>query len=142
KCPCSVTSAFLRSRSRPTRCTTGFASASTGSRRARCYNSGRNEPKSPGGVPMKAIRVNTPGGPEVLRYEDVADPTPKAGQATVKAPAPGITYPDRHGRRGREKGPRPPPPGGEAGGRAPAGGRRGSEVKAGDKVAYRGVPGA
>jgi NADPH:quinone reductase-like Zn-dependent oxidoreductase len=27
---------------------------------------------------MKAIRVQTPGGVEALRYEDVATPTPKA----------------------------------------------------------------
>src|SRR5215510_9591708 len=103
KCPCSVTSAFLRSRSRPTRCTTGFAGASTGSRRARCYNSGRNEPKFPGGVPMNAIRVNAPGGPEVLRYEDVADPTPKAGEATVKVDAVGINYIDVYQRSGQYK---------------------------------------
>ena len=39
---------------------------------------------------MKAIRVNAPGGPEVLRYEDVAEPAPKAGEAVVKVDAAGI----------------------------------------------------
>ena len=43
---------------------------------------------------MKAIRVNAPGGPEVLRYEDTPEPTPKAGEATVKVDAAGINYID------------------------------------------------
>ena len=52
---------------------------------------------------MKAIRVNTPGGPEVLRYEDVADPAPKAGEATVKVDAAGINYIDVYQRSGQYK---------------------------------------
>ena len=43
---------------------------------------------------MKAIRVNTPGGPEVLRFEDVPEPTPKAGEAMVKIDAAGLNYID------------------------------------------------
>ena len=30
---------------------------------------------------MKAIRVHTPGGPEAMKLEEVAGPTPAAGQA-------------------------------------------------------------
>src|SRR5580765_702173 len=52
---------------------------------------------------MKAIRVNAPGGPEVLHYEDVADPTPKAGEATVKVDAAGINYIDVYQRSGQYK---------------------------------------
>ena len=32
---------------------------------------------------MKAIRVHTPGGPEVLRYEDVPDPAAGPGDGSV-----------------------------------------------------------
>ena len=32
---------------------------------------------------MKAVRAHEIGGPEVLKYEDVADPVPEAGQALV-----------------------------------------------------------
>ena len=39
---------------------------------------------------MKAIRVHAFGGPEVLRYEDVADPSPKPGEVVVKIEAAGL----------------------------------------------------
>ena len=32
---------------------------------------------------MKAVRIHEDGGPEVLRYEDAPDPTPKAGEVLV-----------------------------------------------------------
>jgi len=32
---------------------------------------------------MKAIRVHAPGGPESMKLEEVATPTPAAGQAQV-----------------------------------------------------------
>ena len=34
-------------------------------------------------VPVKAIRIHEDGGPEVLRYEDVPDPEPGAGEVLV-----------------------------------------------------------
>ena len=91
---------------------------------------------------MKAIRVNAPGGPEVLHYEDVADPTPKAGEATVKVDAAGINYIDVYQRSGQYKLALPLTLGLEAGGTVTAVGSNVSEVKVGDKVAYTGVPGA
>jgi hypothetical protein len=33
---------------------------------------------------MKAVRIHTYGGPEVLRYEDVARPVPAAGEVLIK----------------------------------------------------------
>jgi NADPH2:quinone reductase len=39
---------------------------------------------------MKAIVVQEPGGPEVLRIEEVSDPTPGAGQVVVKIGAAGV----------------------------------------------------
>ena len=91
---------------------------------------------------MKAIRVNAPGGPEVLRYEDVADPTPKAGEATVKVDAAGINYIDVYQRSGQYKLNLPLTLGLEAGGTVTAVGPNVTEVKVGDKVAYTGVAGA
>jgi NADPH2:quinone reductase len=91
---------------------------------------------------MKAIRVNTPGGPEVLRYEDVADPTPKAGEAAVKVDAAGINYVDVYQRSGQYKLNLPLTLGLEAGGTVTAVGPNVTEVKVGDKVAYAGVAGA
>ena len=91
---------------------------------------------------MKAIRVNAPGGPEVLRYEDVADPAPKAGEATVKVDAAGINYIDVYQRSGHYKLALPLTLGLEAGGTVTAVGPNVTEVKVGDKVAYTGVAGA
>src|SRR5882724_8566493 len=91
---------------------------------------------------MKAIRVNTPGGPEVLRYEDVSEPTPKAGEATVKVDAAGINYIDVYQRSGQYKLALPLTLGLEAGGTVTAIGPNVTEVKVGDKVAYTGVAGA
>jgi NADPH2:quinone reductase len=91
---------------------------------------------------MKAIRVNAPGGPEVLHYEDVADPTPKAGEATVKVDAAGLNYVDVYQRSGQYKLNLPLTLGLEAGGTVTAVGPNVTEVKVGDKVAYTGVAGA
>lgn len=91
---------------------------------------------------MKAIRVNAPGGPEVLRYEDVADPTPRAGEAAVKVDAAGINYIDVYQRSGQYKLNLPLTLGLEAGGTVTAVGPNVTEVKVGDKVAYTGVAGA
>jgi NADPH:quinone reductase len=91
---------------------------------------------------MKAIRVNAPGGPEVLHYEDVADPTPKAGEATVKVDAAGINYIDVYQRSGQYKLNLPLTLGLEAGGTVTAVGPNVTEVKVGDKVAYTGIAGA
>jgi NADPH:quinone reductase len=91
---------------------------------------------------MKAIRVNAPGGPDVLRFEDTPEPTPKAGEATVKVDAAGINYIDVYQRSGQYKLALPLTLGLEAGGTVTAVGPNVSEVKVGDKVAYTGVPGA
>jgi len=91
---------------------------------------------------MKAIRVNAPGGPEVLRYEDTPEPTPTAGEATVKVDAAGINYVDVYQRSGQYKLALPLTLGLEAGGTVTAVGPNVTEVKVGDKVAYAGVPGA
>src|SRR5262245_17519769 len=91
---------------------------------------------------MKAIRIHAPGGPEVMRYEDVPEPTPKAGEAVVKVDAAGINYIDVYQRSGQYKLATPFTLGLEAGGTVTAVGPNVTEVRVGDKVAYTGIPGA
>ncbi len=91
---------------------------------------------------MKAVRVHTPGGPEALRYEDVPEPTPKAGEAVVKVDAAGLNYIDVYYRSGLYKAELPLTVGMEAGGTVSAVGAGVNDVKVGDKVAYTGVPGS
>jgi NADPH2:quinone reductase len=91
---------------------------------------------------MKAVRVHAPGGPEALKFEDVPEPTPKAGEAVVKVDAAGLNYIDVYQRSGLYKLDMPLTLGLEAGGTVTAVAPGVTEVKVGDKVAYTGVPGA
>jgi NADPH:quinone reductase len=91
---------------------------------------------------MKAVRIHAPGGPEMTRYEDVPEPTPRAGEALVKIDAAGLNYIDVYYRTGLYKAEMPLTLGLEAGGTVTARGSGVTEVKVGDKVAYTGVPGA
>jgi NADPH2:quinone reductase len=91
---------------------------------------------------MKAVRVHTPGGPDVLKYEDVPEPQPKAGEAIVKIDAAGLNYVDVYFRSGLYKAELPMTLGLEAAGTVTAVGPNVTEVKVGDKVAYTGVAGA
>ena len=51
----------------------------------------------------KAIRIHANGGPEVLRWEEVALPPPGAGEARVRHTAIGINYSDVNVRRGGDQ---------------------------------------
>jgi len=86
---------------------------------------------------MKAVRAHEIGGPEVLKYEDVADPVPEAGQALVDIKSIGVNYTDVSSRKGTN----PPAsfpwtPGREAAGVVTAVGEGVTEVAVGDRVAY------
>ena len=86
---------------------------------------------------MKAVRAHQVGGPEVLQYEDVPDPTPGPGQAVVDIRAIGVNYTDVSSRKGTN----PPDafpwtPGREAAGVVTAVGEGVAEVNVGDRVAY------
>lgn len=91
---------------------------------------------------MKAVRIHTPGGPDAMKLDEVAQPEPKAGEALVKVDAAGLNYIDVYFRSGQYKGNLPLTLGMEAGGTVTAVGPNVSEVGVGDKVAYTGIPGA
>ncbi len=92
---------------------------------------------------MKAIRVHAPGGPEALRYEDVPDPTPKAGEALVRVEAAGVNFIEVYFRTGVYKpAGHPFTPGGEAAGVVEAVGEGVTSVKKGDRVATVNAQGA
>lgn len=50
---------------------------------------------------MHAIEVSENGGPEVLRYVDVPEPTPGPGELLIKAEAIGVNYIDTYFRSGQ-----------------------------------------
>ena len=58
---------------------------------------------------MKAVRFHKIGGPEVLVYEDVPDPTPKDGEVLIRIEAVGLNFADVMRRRGDDY-PQPSPP--------------------------------
>src|SRR2546423_15602172 len=90
---------------------------------------------------MKAIRVHAPGGPEALRYEDVAQPGPGAGQVLVKVDAAGVNYIDVYQRTGMYPVATPFTLGQEAAGGVTAVGTRRPDPKPGDRGAYPSIPG-
>jgi len=90
---------------------------------------------------MKAIRVHTLGGPEVLTCEDVPDPEPAAGEALVRIEAAGVNFLDIYyrsgfhwgGHHGRDL---PYIPGAEGAGTVVALGQGVTKLAIGDRVAY------
>ena len=91
---------------------------------------------------MKAIRVHGPGGPEVLRLEEIPPPVPGPGQVLVKIEAAGVNFVDVYQRTGLYKVPLPFTPGQEAAGTVTVVGPGVTDPEVGDRVAYTGVLGA
>jgi NADPH2:quinone reductase len=91
---------------------------------------------------MKAIRVPTTGGPEVLRLEELAVPKAQPGQAVVKLEAIGVNFIDIYFRIGLYASPLPFTPGQEGAGTVTAVGEGVTQVQTGDRVAYTGVQGS
>ena len=90
---------------------------------------------------MRAVRVHELGGPDVLRYEDVPAPQPKAGEVLVRIAAAGVNYLDIYYRSGFHWGGHhgralPYIPGAEAAGTVVDLGAGVTDVKVGDRVAY------
>jgi NADPH2:quinone reductase len=91
---------------------------------------------------MKAIRVRTTGGPEVLSFEDVPRPEPEAGQALVRVEAAGVNYIDTYQRSGLYRVTLPFTLGQEGAGTVAAVGPGVTDVQRGDRVAWTGVLGS
>jgi len=92
---------------------------------------------------MKAIRIHSHGGPEVMRWEDVDIAPPGPGEARLRHTAIALNFSDINIRRGGfyQKDPLPMPliPGNEAAGVVESVGEGVTEVKPGDRVGYVGV---
>jgi len=91
---------------------------------------------------MKAIQIQTPGGPEVLQLVELPVPQPKPNEAVIKLGAIGINFIDVYQREGRYKVPLPFIAGQEGAGTVTAVGAEVKSVKAGDRVAWSGVQGS
>ena len=88
---------------------------------------------------IKAIRIHTPGGPEVMKWDDVPRPEPCPGEALIKQEAVGLNYIDVYFRSGLYKAPSMPLTIGQEGaGSVVAVGPGVTNVKPGDRVAYAG----
>jgi NADPH:quinone reductase len=85
---------------------------------------------------MKAIRVHEFGGPEVLKLEEMATPTPSAGEVLVRIHAAGINPYDTYMRAGTYavKPTLPYTPGSDGAGTVEAVGEGVKKVKRGDRV--------
>jgi NADPH2:quinone reductase len=57
---------------------------------------------------MKAVVFERNGGPEVLEYKEMPDPSPRDGQVLVNVEAAGVNFRDVYEREGREYGSKPP----------------------------------
>jgi len=84
---------------------------------------------------MKAIRVHTTGGPEVLRLENTPDPEPGPGDALVRMEATGVNFIEVYQRKGLYPMQVPFTPGGEGAGTVVAVGDGVTRLRVGDRVA-------
>ncbi len=89
---------------------------------------------------VKAIRIEAPGGPEVMQYVDVELAPPGPGEARVRHAAIGLNFIDVYFRTGLYPQTLPGRLGLEAAGTVEAVGEGVSEVAVGDRVAYAGRP--
>jgi zinc-binding alcohol dehydrogenase/oxidoreductase len=83
---------------------------------------------------MKAVRIHEDGGPEVLRYEDVPDPEPAAGEVLIRVRAASLNHLDIWVRRGLPSVPKPRILGADAAGVVEALGEDVDGFAVGDRV--------
>ena len=91
---------------------------------------------------MRAIRIHTTGGPEVLQWDEVELAAPGPGQASVQNHAVGVNYLDIYFRTGLYPTALPFIPGSEGAGVVTALGPDVAGFKVGDRVAYVTTPGS
>ena len=87
-----------------------------------------------------AIRIHANGGPDVMKWEEIAVGDPGPGEARVRHTAVGVNYIDTYHRSGLYKLALPSGIGSEGAGVVEAVGAGVDWVKAGDRVAYCGGP--
>jgi NADPH:quinone reductase len=88
-----------------------------------------------------AIRIQSHGGPEVMKYEEIEVGAPGPGQVKLKQHAIGVNYIDTYHRSGLYPMPMPFIPGSEGAGEVSEVGAGVTELKVGDRVAYAGSGG-
>ena len=92
---------------------------------------------------MRAIRIHQPGGPEVMRLEEVELPPPGKGEVRLRQHAIGINFIDIYHRTGFYPPAKTPyTPGSEGAGEVVEVGPSVEGLKPGDRVAYAGSQGA
>ena len=91
---------------------------------------------------MKAIRIESFGGPDVLRLADVPVPSAGPGQIVVRVEAAGVNFIDVYHRTGLYPNPLPLVPGMEGAGVVAAVGPGASLFREGDRVAWANVLGS
>ena len=90
---------------------------------------------------MKAVRIHDDGGPDVLRYEDVDDPTPAPGEVLVSLRAAGLNHLDIWVRKGLPSVPKPHVLGADGAGVVAALGEGVETFAVGDRVVVNpGIP--
>jgi NADPH2:quinone reductase len=90
---------------------------------------------------MQAIQILTTGSADVLALRDLPTPTPGAGEVLIRIEASGVNFIDTYFREGRYPAHLPYTLGQEAAGIVVATAPDVNSVKAGDRVAWCGVPG-
>ncbi len=90
----------------------------------------------------KAVRYHKQGGPEVMQYEEVAVGEPGQGQVRIKHTAIGVNFVDTYQRSGLYPMQMPAVAGNEGAGVVEAVGAGVTDLKAGDRIAYTGLPGS
>jgi len=88
-----------------------------------------------------AIRIHSPGGPEVLKWEEVEVGDPGPGQVRLRQSAAGLNFIDVYHRTGLYPQPLPFTPGVEGAGTVESVGEGVNDLKPGDRVAYAGPVG-
>jgi NADPH:quinone reductase len=90
---------------------------------------------------MKAVQITEYGGPEVMKYTELSDPTPGNGEALVEIQAVGVNFTDIYSRSGVNPPRLPWIVGVEGAGVVRKVGAGVTNVKEGDLVAYCSIPG-
>ncbi len=85
---------------------------------------------------MRAVQLQSHGGPEVLEYVDLPMPEPRSGEVRVALEAVGVNFIDIYYRTGAYKAELPLIPGQEGAGRVDAVGEGVTDIAVGDRVAY------